>query len=184
MKTSLFLLVYFFVVTQVEGEDCTRYVSLYSCPSNPSFCKSIQETCDGRIDPKCKNDCGGPFESTSFYDKETKHCIKGYTYCGQRKNAKYKNNQCFSTSSDDLVDFNINKNHYLCLNRNDKSEGEIKETAIYTQSIQASMRKNLFKIFESNDTHISCGDQSLPKDCSKLISYLRSKCGPITIKRS
>jgi hypothetical protein len=179
MKTSLFLLVYFFVVTQVEGKKCTAVVR-YSCPSNPSFCKSIQETCDGRIDPKCKNDCGGPFESTSFYDKKIKNCIKRYTYCGQRKNAKYKNNQCFSTTSRDLIDYKINKNHYLCLNRNDKSEGEIKETAIYTQSIQASMRKNLFKIFESNDTHISCGDQSLPKDCSKL----QSKCGPIAIKCS
>ena len=182
MKNSLFLLLYFFVITQVEGEDCSRYASLYSCPSNPSFCKRIQETCDGRVDPNCKNDCVGPIENTSFYDKERKHCIKGYSYCGERKNAKFKNNQCFSTKSNDLDDFNINKNHYLCLNRNDKSEGDIKETAIYTQNIKASSRKNLFKVFESNDTHISCGDLSFPKDCSKLKTSLRSKCDPIAIK--
>ena len=147
---------------------CNGPVDYYSCPSNPSFCKNLQTTCDGRIDPNCKDDCAGPIENTVFYDKVNKHCQFEYSYCGERNNAKFKNNQCFSTKSDILSLYHINKNDYLCLNRNDKSESDVKETAIYTQSIKLTNRKNIFKHFDSTDTHISCGDQSFPKDCSKL----------------
>ena len=85
-----------------------------------------------------------PFPS---YDDLTKSC-KFYSglFCNRRKQSKFNNNQCYSTTFPE-------HNHFMCLNRMDISEGTIKNSSVY--NIEISKRRNLFKVFKGNSSHNS-----------------------------
>ena len=140
----------------------------FVCPSNPSNCNFFRNSCDGRMNPLCKeNYCSGRIEDYPFYDISSRRCIKdqdgdSFEFCGKRPGATYHNNQCFEKVSSESLQYN-------CLNRMDISENVIRQTSIYKP--QVDPRLNLFALFESNDTHIICENNSLEKpNCNNLYS--------------
>jgi len=160
-----------------ESQSCNgecQWSSQVVCPSNPSNCIYEDNSCDGRINPLCKeNYCSGRIEDYLFYDASSRRCIKsksGFSldFCGKRSGATYHNNQCFEKS-----EYSASLQYY-CLNRMDITENVIRQTSIYKP--QVDFRLNLFALFdESNDTHIICENISLEKKLSTPFFWIPSR---------
>lgn len=141
---------------------CSSTTRRHVCPSNPAICFFINNSCDGRLNPLCKeNYCGGNIEDYPFYNISSRRCLvenqfgNSLSFCRKREGAIFHNNQCSFKNKDTLL-------KYYCLNRMDISETVIRQTSIY--KAKSFVRLNLFELFESNDTHITCGSNSLVKN--------------------
>ena len=136
----------------------------FVCPTNPSNCIHLSSSCDGRINSLCKESyCSGRIEDYPFYNVSSRRCVRNRNgnirdFCGKRPGATYHNNQCFRYLSSDSL-------QYRCLNRMDISENIIRQTVIYKPEVD--FRLNLFALFESNDTHIICDNDSFEKNCGE-----------------
>ena len=80
-----------------------------------------------------------------------------YYSCKHRPGAKYQNNQCINARK--------SRQEYACLNRMDIDEGEIKNSAVFTDS--AAKRINHYRFFSKNlsGNKITCGKNSLEMEC-------------------
>ena len=141
----------------------------FSCPSNKKFpCIYGWDLCDGRQNNKCENVCAAPKIDFPLYEKSTGECKQQYNpfyglfrYCGQRKDSKHVNNQCYPDFY--LFSESSTKLKYRCLNRKDIKESVV--AGLKTFRDDAVKRVNFFDYFsDHNDTHIKCGNNSLSKN--------------------
>ena len=135
----------------------------FSCPSNKKFpCIDSLSLCNGRQINKCENVCDAPKTDFPLY-KSTGKCKEQYNggdlfrYCGQRKDSKHVNNQCYSDFSDASA-----KLKYRCLNRKDIKESVV--AGLKTFRDDAVKRVNFFDYFSDHNDTIKCGNNSLSKN--------------------
>ena len=121
---------------------------------------------DGRLENQCKQEyCSGLVEEFPLFYKATKRtCIgRDNFYCGTRTGSKYKNKQCYDNRVRSIE-------KYRCLNRLDISETYVRTTSTFDKKV-SSPRWNFFKTFETNDTHIWCGNETRKKECNRNIWF-------------
>jgi hypothetical protein len=145
----------------------------FSCPSNKKFpCIDSENLCDGRQNNKCENVCAAPKSDFPLYDKSTGECKQQYnrfnglfSYCGQRKDSKHVNNQCYP----EFLSASL-KLEYRCLNRNNIKESVV--AGLKTFRSDSVKRVNYFDYFrDHNETHIKCGNNSMSKniECRNIL---------------
>ena len=127
--------------------------------------------CDGRQNNKC-DVCSAQKTNFPLY-KSTGECNNNYNplayvfkNCGQRKNSKHVNNQCYLGVLGGIS----TKLEYRCLNRNNIKESIVAGLKIFRRD--AVRRVNFFDYFRNhNKTHIKCGNNSLSKniDCKNIL---------------
>ena len=166
----------FFLPSSDLGKDFCRSSNpqmYYNIPDNCSDL-SVVKFCDGRLENQCIQEyCSGPAEDFPVFDKATKTACIGHAsengqnnfYCGTRMGSRYQNNQCYQTEANST-------NKYKCINRLDISETYLRTTPTFDKKV-SSPRWNFFKTFQTNDTHIWCGNETRKKECSDITVWLQ-----------